>query len=80
MARRVRPHHRWDAGVGASSGEPVSSARKGRSLAVDEPCASQTFPGVKHDMAPAGGRSQGEERRREAAAILKISRIRKPCT
>jgi hypothetical protein len=55
MARRVRPDQRWDAGVGASGGKPESSAKKGRSLAVDKPSVSRTFPGVKHDMAHAGG-------------------------
>jgi hypothetical protein len=50
---------------------------KGRSLSVDQPCASQTFPGVRHDMTHAGGRSQAEERLGEAAAILMISRRRK---
>jgi hypothetical protein len=49
----------------------------GPSLAVDQPCASQTFPGVRHDMAQAGGRSQAEERLCQAAAILMINRRRK---
>jgi hypothetical protein len=43
MARRVRPDQRGDAGVGARGGQPGSTAMKGRSLAVDQPCASQTF-------------------------------------
>jgi hypothetical protein len=77
MARRVRPNQRWDAGVGAGGGQSGSSARKGRSLAVDQPCASQTFPGGRQDTAPAGGRSQVEERLSEVAAILKINRRRK---
>jgi hypothetical protein len=77
MARRVRPDQRWDAGVGAGGGQSGSIAMKGRSQAVDQPCASQTFPGVRHDMAQAGGRSQAEERLGEAAAILMISRRRK---
>jgi hypothetical protein len=45
IARRVRPEQRWEAGVGAGGGQPGSSARKGRSLAIDQPCASRTFPG-----------------------------------
>jgi hypothetical protein len=45
MARRVRPDPRWEAGVGAGGGMPGSSARKGRSLAVDQPSARRTFPG-----------------------------------
>jgi hypothetical protein len=45
MARRVRPDQRWEAGVGAGGGQPGSSARKGRSLALNQPCASQAFPG-----------------------------------
>jgi hypothetical protein len=55
MARRIRPDQRWDAGVRASGGKPESSAKKGRSLAVDQPSVSPTFPGVKHYMAQAGG-------------------------
>jgi hypothetical protein len=35
VARRVRPDKLWDTGVGASDGEPGSSSRKGRSLAVN---------------------------------------------
>jgi predicted amidohydrolase YtcJ len=54
-----------------------SSAKKGRSLAVDHPYACRAFPGVRHDMTHAGGRSQAEERLGEAAAILTISRRRK---
>jgi hypothetical protein len=77
MARRVRPYQRWGASVGAGDGQPGSSATKGRSLAVNQPCASQTFPGVRYDMTQAGGRSQAEERLGEAAAILRISRRRK---
>jgi hypothetical protein len=77
MARRVRPDRRWDAGVGVGGGKPGSSAGKGRSLAVDQPCVSGTFPGVRHDMAHAGGRSQAEGRLGEAVAILIISRRRK---
>jgi hypothetical protein len=77
MARRIRPDQRWDAGVGAGGGQPGRSARKGRSLAVDQPCASRAFPGMRHDMAHAGGRSQSEERLGEAAAILMIIRRRK---
>jgi hypothetical protein len=77
MARRVRPDERWEAGVGAGGGKPGSSARKGRSLAVDKPYASRSFPGGKQDMAHAGGRSPAEERLREAAAILRISSRRK---
>jgi hypothetical protein len=77
MARRVRPDQRWDAGVGDGGGQLGRRAGKGRSLAVDQPCASRTFPGVRHDMAQAGGRSQAEERLGEAAAILRISRRRK---
>jgi hypothetical protein len=68
-----------EAGVGAGDGQPGSNARKGRSLAVDKPYASRNL-GVRRDMAQAGGRSQAEERLREAAAILRISRRRKPCT
>jgi hypothetical protein len=45
MARRVRPDQRWEAGVGAGGGQPGSSDMKGRSLAVDQPCASRNFPG-----------------------------------
>jgi hypothetical protein len=44
MARRVRPDQLWEAGVGAGGGQPGSSAKKGRSLAVDQPCASRTLP------------------------------------
>jgi hypothetical protein len=44
MARRVRPDQRWEAGVGAGGGQPGSGARRGRSLAVDQPYASRTFP------------------------------------
>jgi hypothetical protein len=73
MARRVRPDHQWD--VGAGGGKPGSIAKKGRSLAVDQPFGSRSFPGVKHDIAQAGGRSQAEERSR--SAILRISRRRK---
>jgi hypothetical protein len=51
MARRVRPDQRWDAGVRAGGGKPDSSAMKGRSMAVDQPCVSRTFPGVRQDMA-----------------------------
>jgi hypothetical protein len=58
-------------------GQPRSNARKGRSLAVDQPCASQIFPGVRHDMAHAGGRSHAVERLGEAAAIMRINRRRK---
>jgi hypothetical protein len=50
---------------------------KGRSLAVDQPCVSRTFSGVRHDMAHAGGRSHAEERLGEAAAILMIRCRRK---
>jgi hypothetical protein len=49
---------------------------KWRSLTVDHLSATQTFPGVRPDMAHAGGRSQAE-RLCEAAAILMISRRRK---
>jgi hypothetical protein len=77
MARRVRPDQRWDAGGGACGGQPGSTAMKGRSLAADQPCANRTFPGVRHNMTRAGGRSQAEERLGEAAAILRISRRRK---
>jgi hypothetical protein len=35
VARRVRPNHRWDAGVGAGDGQPGSSAKKWCSLVVD---------------------------------------------
>jgi hypothetical protein len=77
MARRARPDQRWDAGAGDGGGQPGSSARKGRSLAVDYPCASKTFPGVRYDMAHAGGRLQAEERLCEAAAILIMSRRQK---
>ena len=77
MARRVRPDQRWEAGAGAGGGQPGSSARKGRSLAADQPCASRHFSGGRQDMAQAGGRSQAEKRLREAAAILTISRRRK---
>jgi hypothetical protein len=45
MARKVWPDQRREAGVGAGGGQPGSSARKGRSLDVDPPCASQAFPG-----------------------------------
>jgi hypothetical protein len=48
MARRVRPDQRWEVGhvgVGAGGGQPGSNAREGRSLAVDQPSASRTFPG-----------------------------------
>jgi hypothetical protein len=45
MARRVRPDQRWEAGVGACGSQPRSSARNGRSLAVDRSCASRNFPG-----------------------------------
>jgi hypothetical protein len=76
MARRVRPDERWDAGVGAGGRKPGISAMKGRSLAVDQPRVSRAFPGVRHDMAHAGGRSQTEEQLGEAAAIVKISRHR----
>jgi hypothetical protein len=55
--------HLWDAGVGANGSLPGSSARKGRSLAVDHPCAGRTFPG--------GQARHAEERLREAAAILR---------
>jgi hypothetical protein len=44
MAGRVRPDQRWEAGVGAGSGQPGSSAMKERSLAADQPCASRNFP------------------------------------
>jgi hypothetical protein len=77
MAGRVRPDQRWDAGVGAGGGKPGSSAWKGRLLAVDQPCTSRTFPGMRHDMAQVGGRSHAEERLGEAAAIPRISRRRK---
>jgi hypothetical protein len=77
MAWRVQRNQRWDACVGPGCGQPGSSAMKWRSLAVDLPCASQTFPGVRHDMAQTGGRSHAEERLGEAAAILMISRRRK---
>jgi hypothetical protein len=77
MAWRVRPDQRWDAGVGAGGGQPGSNTMKGRSLAVDQPYAVQTFPGVRHDMAHAGGRSHAVERLGEAAAILRINRRRK---
>jgi hypothetical protein len=36
---------RWDAGVGVGGVQPGSCARKGRSLAVDQPCATRNFPG-----------------------------------
>jgi hypothetical protein len=68
---------RWDASVGVGGGQLGSSARKGRSIAVDQSSASQTLPGVRHVTAQAGGRSQAEERLGEAAAVLKISRRRK---
>jgi hypothetical protein len=45
VARRVRPDPRLDADVGACDGKPGSSAMKGRSLAVDHPCARHAFPG-----------------------------------
>jgi hypothetical protein len=45
VARRVRAEQRWDAGVGAGDGQPGSNAKKGRSLAVDQPYASRAFPG-----------------------------------
>jgi hypothetical protein len=77
MARRVRPDQRWDVGVGVGGGQPGSNAMKGRSLAVDQPCASQTFPGVRHDMAHAGGRAQAEDRLCEVVAILIINLRRK---
>jgi hypothetical protein len=77
MARRVRPNQRWEVGVGAGGGQPGNIARKGLSLAVDQPCASRTFPGVRQDRARAGGVSHTEERLRVAAAILRISRRRK---
>jgi hypothetical protein len=80
LARKVRPDQRWDESVGARGALPGSSAKKGRSLAVDQPRAGRTFPGDRHDMARAGSRSQAEERLSETAAILKISRRWKPCT
>jgi hypothetical protein len=51
VARRVRPDQRWGAGVGTRDGQPESSARKGRSLVVDEPCAIRAFPWgeTRHD-------------------------------
>jgi hypothetical protein len=45
VARRVRPDHRRDAGVGAGDGQPGRTTRKGRSLAADQPCASRAFLG-----------------------------------
>jgi hypothetical protein len=45
MARRARPDQRWEGSFGDGGGQPGSSARKGRSLAIDQPCASRTFPG-----------------------------------
>jgi hypothetical protein len=77
LARKARPDQRWDESVGARGGLPGSSAKKGRSLAVDQPRSGRTFPGVRHDMTRAGGRSQAEERLSETAAILRISRRRK---
>jgi hypothetical protein len=62
---------------GAGDGQPGSIAMKGRSFSVDRPCASRAFPGERHDMIHAGGRSQAEQRLGEAAAILRISRRRK---
>jgi hypothetical protein len=44
MARRVRPDQKWEAGVGVGGGQPGSNAKKGRSLAVYQPCAIRTFP------------------------------------
>jgi hypothetical protein len=51
VARRVQPDHRRDTGVGASDGQPGGSAMKGRSLDVDQPCASRAIPGgeARHD-------------------------------
>jgi hypothetical protein len=77
IARRVRPDQQWAAGVGAGGGQAGSIAMKGRSLAVDQPCASRTFPGVRQDNAQAGGRPQAEERLSAAAEILRINRRRK---
>jgi hypothetical protein len=50
---------------------------KERWLAVDKLCASRTFPGVRHDMSHACGRSQAKERVGEAAAIRWINSRRK---
>jgi hypothetical protein len=51
VARRVRPDQRWDKGVGGGDGPPGSTARRGRSLDVDQPNACRAFPGgeARHD-------------------------------
>jgi hypothetical protein len=74
-ARRVLPDQRWNAGVGDGDGQPISTATKGRLLAVDQLRASRPFSGEKRDMAHARGRSQAEQRLGEGSAAAG-----KPCT
>jgi hypothetical protein len=74
---RKRTDQRWDAGVGASGGQPGRSAKAWRSLAVVQPCDIQVSLGVRLKSTQDGGGSRPEERHGLAAEIHKIDRRRK---
>jgi hypothetical protein len=77
-ARRVRPDQRCVEGVGNGGGQPGSSAKEGRSLAVDQCSSSPSDPiggGGRHQRR--GGQQQREERYGLTATVLEIGRLRK---
>jgi hypothetical protein len=80
VARRVRPDQRGTRALELAMVNREAALGKGARLLSTSHVPLEPSWGERHDMTHAGGRSLAEERLGEAAAILRISRRRKPCT
>jgi hypothetical protein len=77
LRKGVRTDQRWAAGIGASGGQPGSTANARRSLAVVQTYEIRVSMGVRLGATQDGRGSQPEERHGLAADVHMIDRRRK---